>query len=213
MFVTLLTFYLASMGGVQGWTIETIKDEMDVIEADIRLMPERFQMDFQDLQSRIVAYDKNPNAEKLDDIRLTFAQLQYGFELIRTMDLEDRKARQRYFDTWHKASQLKKRVDQLYVTEGVGGNQALMIESNNSNIRKKPIYEAYTAIFKNYGRKLKRIPECDYQQKMEVVSRLIPVLQNAEKLLDVKNTRPFEKELKKITDVEVLEEHLVNYSF
>ncbi len=210
---SLLTFCIAFLGGTQGLSIETIRNEVDAMELNINHLPYRFQADFQSLQEQINDYESNPDSSNLEDIRLTFAKLEYGYELLLSINEDERRVRQLYFDTWHKASQLKKRVDNLYVSKGVGGNQALMIESEISNVRKKPIYEAYTAIFQHYGKKLQRVDECDNQSKTELVNKLIPVLNNAEKLLQVENTRAFEKELKKIDDLTTLESKIVNYEF
>ena len=193
MTLSVLTFCIALFGGTQGLTIETIKDEVDAMEYNINHLPNRFQADFNALREQINEYESSPNREDLQEIQSTFAKLQYGYELLLTINKDERRLRQKYFDTWHKVSQLKKRVDNLYVSKKVGGNQALMIESEISNVRKKPIYEAYTAIFQDYGTKLKAAGECDHQTKTELVNNLIPLLENAEKLLDVENTRAFEK--------------------
>lgn len=213
MIFSVLTICIALFGGTQGLTIETIKGEVDDMEYNITHLPDQFQADFADLKHQIEAYESNPGKHSLEDIQLTFAKLQYGYELLLAINADERKKRQLYFDMWHKVSQLKKRVDNLYVSKGVGGNQALMIESEISNVRKKPIYEAYTAIFQDYGKKLKAAGECDHRTKTELVSNLIPVLQNAEKLLDVENTRAFEKELKKIESLAEKEMRIVNYAF
>lgn len=213
MFFTVITICLATMGGIQDLGIETIKAELAAMEYEVEQLPTKFQLDFQVLQDQIDQYEENPDQPKLEDVRLMFAKLQYGYELLRTLEQEERKARQNYFNLWHKASQLKKRVDNLYVSKEKGGSQALMIESEISKVRKKPIYEAYTAIYTAYGRKLKNVGECDHRAKTELVKRMIPVLENAEKLLEVTKTRTFEKELKKTSDVNVLEDMLVNYPF
>lgn len=210
---SLLTFCIAIFGVSQGLSIETIKIEVDAMEYNIQQMPDRFRADFSALIAQIEDYEKNPSNSELEDVRLTFAKLQYGYELLLTIHSDERRERQHYFDSWHKVSQLKKRVDNLYVSKGVGGNQALMIESEISNVRKKPIYEAYTAIFQSYGQQLKRVDECDNRSKIDLVRKLIPVLENAEKLLEVENTRVFEKELKKLDDVNEMEARIVNYTF
>lgn len=210
---SVLTICIALLGGTQGLTIETIKNEVDAMEFNISHLPDRFQDDFSNLKHQIEAYESNPGKNNLEEIQLAFAKLQYGYELLLAINADDRRSKQLYFDTWHKVSQLKKRVDNLYVSKGVGGNQALMIESEISNVRKKPIYEAYSAIFQDYGKKLKSVGECDHQTKTELVSNLIPVLQNAEKLLDVENTRAFEKELKKIESLAEKESRIANYVF
>lgn len=210
---SVFTICIAFFGGTQGLTIETIKNEVDEMEYNLSQFPDRFKSDFAALKHQIEVYESNPGNDSLEDIQLTFAKLQYGYELLLTVNNDERRVRQVYFDTWHKVSQLKKRVDNLYVSKGVGGNQALMIESEISNVRKKPIYEAYTAIFQNYGKKLKSIGTCDNRAKAELVSHLIPMLENAEKLLEVENTRAFEKELKKIIDINEKENRIVNYVF
>ncbi len=213
MIFSVFTICIAFFGGTQGLTIETIKDEVDEMEYNISHLPDPFQADFADLKHQIEAYESNPGKNSLEDIQLTFAKLQYGYELLMSINADERRKKQLYFDTWHKVSQLKKRVDNLYVSKGVGGNQALMIESEISNVRKKPIYEAYTAIFQDYGKKLKSVGECDHRSKTELVNNLIPLLQNAEKLLDVENTRAFEKELKKTESLAEKEIRIVNYTF
>ncbi|MDW3195392.1 MAG: hypothetical protein R8G66_23650 [Cytophagales bacterium] len=210
---SVLTFCIALWGGTQGLTIETIKNEVDEMAFNINYLPDRFQADFEAFRDQIEAYESSPNNDDLEEIQLTFAKLQYGYELLLTINKDERRIRQMYFDSWHKVSQLKKRVDNLYISKAKGGNQALMIESEISNVRKKPIYEAYSAIYQDYGKKLKAAGECDHRTKTELVNNLISLLQNAEKLLDVENTRAFEKELKKLESLAEKEVRIVNYAF
>lgn len=210
---SVLTFCIALWGGTQGLSIETIKNEVDDMAFNINYLPAQFQSDFEAFRHQIEAYEGNPNNGDLEEIQVTFAKLQYGYELLMSINKDERRVRQLYFDTWHKVSQLKKRVDNLYISKTTGGNQALMIESEISNVRKKPIYDAYTAIFQDYGKKLRAASVCDHRTKTELVNNLIPVLQNAEKLLDVENTRAFEKELKKLQSLAEKEVRIVNYAF
>ena len=138
----------------------------------------------------------------------TFNKIEYADFIIDNIELEKEKYTDRYFEIWDKMFRQKLKVDRLYTKVNVNENIALNQKSEFLTFRKKNLYDVYNKIYNLNLSKLKKLNECDYKNKIDVIISTISLLDAFEKLLLADNTKTLEKSLKKITDIDEMKKIL-----
>jgi len=130
------------------------------------------------------------------------------------IQMENKKERwsSQYFKLWEQTYALKSRIDLLYVKEEkMNVHYGGMKDAKYTSVRKRSIYEACNVIYNYNLVKLKRLNDCNFYERIQLLDGLIPVLRKCEKLAYEDNTRNLEKSLKKTDDPEQMATTIVEY--
>ncbi|MCP4456480.1 MAG: hypothetical protein GY816_00390 [Cytophagales bacterium] len=206
-------FFLSTIMGICGFSnpkTQNIKHELtSILEYYQKYDLPDYKLEINEVLEKIERYEDASDISLLNEIRENFYRIRFGQELVLSIAREQDQNRGAYFDIWSEVAYLKKRVDNLYVSNVTVRNVALNIENKSTKIRKKSIYHAYTNIYEFYITRLKMTNECDYSAKTAILTKVKPILEKSEKLLSSNDTKLLEKELKNITESTVLEKKLM----
>jgi hypothetical protein len=123
--------------------------------------------------------------------------------------LEERKEAwsDEYFRLWEQTYALKKRIDVMYVKEEkMNVHYGGMSDYKYQSVRKRNLYEACINIYESSLADLKSSADCDHYARIQILNRLLPVMNKCEELSFDENTRDLEKDLRKEDDPQKMAE-------
>ncbi len=209
--ITIWAFSLASVLSSQQDVSEIKSDLLQILAYYEPLEVTEFKEEIVDVLQLIKEFEESENEDTFQLINERYELIAFAHKFSLELASAEEAVKTRYFRVWDQVTYLKKRVDNLYTFKESVGNSALGFDSEEVNVYKKPIYIAYNVIFDEYMNKLKGTYECEYQQKIEYLSQIIPVLAKCENLLTQENTKELEKSLKKLENVEEIEKMLIGF--
>jgi hypothetical protein len=130
------------------------------------------------------------------------------------IQLEDKKEEWSnvYFNLWEQTYGLKTRIDKMFVKkEKMNVHYGGMDNYKYHSVRKRNLYEACSEIYNTGLLNLKSTGDCDHYERILILEELIPVLRKCEKLSYSEETRDLEKDLKKVEDVQVMEDLILKF--
>ncbi|MEM7552415.1 MAG: hypothetical protein AAF363_22215 [Bacteroidota bacterium] len=117
-----------------------------------------------------------------------------------------------YYRSWNDVFQLKGRVENLFIeTKEYNFNFGGLDEKESVKINKRHLYNAMSEAYKYDLKILKNIKQCDYKDRIRVLSHTKELLVKSEDILFDKNTKALEKSLKNIEDPKVLGAMILEY--
>jgi hypothetical protein len=130
------------------------------------------------------------------------------------VQLQDKKEEwsNEYFSLWEKTYALRSRIDEIYVKEEkMNVHYGAMSDYKYQSVRKRNLYEACINIYNVSLLELKSTGDCDHYERIQILTRLLPVLKKCEKLSFSENTRGLEKDLRKEEETQKMARLIIDY--
>ncbi len=212
--MTLKIYLVSLLIHFQNFDVTHAQQELQVLlDQYIDQKYQLFREDILVLKNALAEYQREGGYQLPKQVIEKYHAIKYGHELLQALERESEARADEYFRLWDAVVRKKKRVDNLFTFKEVVGSQVLMLQREVTSVEKRAIFQAYTLLYNRYLQQLKVTAECDYYMKIQTLRRMQPVLEVAEKLVYIHNTRSFEKILRNIDDPELLEKELLSYNF
>ena len=144
------------------------------------------------------------NLETVDIIKRSFMDYQQNQELLSND----------YFDLWNQVFKKKVYVDRLYTKVNVTSTAyAGQNEQEFQEIRRKGIYYPCQMLYDHYLLQIRNANQCDYTGRIEILNQAQQLLYKMEEMAKLDKTRDIEKEMKKLTSPEEVQQYLSKQSF
>ena len=118
----------------------------------------------------------------------------------------------KYYDTWNKVFNYKKRIDNLFVDkEFYDFNFGGLEDKEVLKVRKKSLYEAVSKVYDYDMHLLRNLKQCDYEGRIKLMNKTMELLVKTESLLYEENTKLVEKTLRKEENVDTIRNVIIDY--